>query len=83
MGKPQCLDCQLCSILGGGHTGAAFELFGEAAGIDEAALVRDLGGGEAGFIEQAHGSEDSGLDEELLGTDAEGGLEAALQVTKR
>jgi hypothetical protein len=53
-------------------------LFGEAARIDEAATAGELGGGEAGFVEQAHGGEDAGLDKELLGTDAEGGLEAAL-----
>ena len=82
MGEPRGLSCLLRSILGGRHAGAVFELFGEATGIDEAGFAGDLGGGEAGFVEEAHGGEDSGLDEELLGADAEGGLEAALQVAK-
>ena len=55
MSDPQCLDCLLRSILGGGRACAAFELFGEAAGIDEAAFGGDLGGGEAGFLEEGHG----------------------------
>lgn len=58
-------------------------MFGEAVGTDEAALVHDLGGGETGFIEQAHGDDGSCLDKKILGADAEGSLEAALQVTKR
>ena len=49
------LPCLLRSILGGGHSGAVFELFGEAAGIDEASFAGDLGGGEAGFLEEGHG----------------------------
>jgi len=55
MGEARCLSCLVRSILGGGHSGAVFELFGEAAGIDEASFAGDLGGGEAGFIEEAHG----------------------------
>ncbi len=50
-----------------GHSGAVFELFGEAAAIDEASFAGDLSGGEAGLIEEAHGGEDSGLEVELLG----------------
>ena len=83
MGEQLCLSCLLRSIIDGCHPSAAFKLFGEAAGINEAGFAGDLAGGEAGFVEQAHGGEDSGLDEELLGADAEGGLEAALQVAKR
>ncbi len=83
MGEPRGLSCLLRSIFGGCHPGAVFELFGEAAGIDKAAFAGDFGGGEAGFVEEARGGEDSGLDEELLGADAEGGLKAALQVAKR
>ncbi len=55
MDGPRCLDCLSRPILGGGHTCAVFELFGEAAGIDEAGFAGDLGGGGAGFIEEAHG----------------------------
>ena len=83
MVAPQCLSLLLRPILGRRHAGAVFELFGEAAGIDEAGFAGDLGGGEAGFVEETHGGEDSGLDEELLWADAEGGLEAALQVAER
>ena len=83
MVAPQCLSLLLRPILGRRHAGAVFELFGEAAGIDEAGFAGDLGGGEAGFVEETHGGEYSGLDEELLGADAEGGLEAALQVPER
>lgn len=82
MSESQCLDSLLRSILDGCHPSAVFELFGETAGIDEAGFAGDLGSGEAGFVEEAHGGEDSCLDEELLRTDAEGGLEAALQVAK-
>ena len=66
----KCLPRLLRSILGGCHPRAVFELFGEAAGIDEAAFAGDLGGGEAGFVEEARGGEDSGLVEELLGANA-------------
>ena len=45
MDGPQCLPRLLRSILGWGRVGAAFELFGEAAGIDEAGFAGDLGGG--------------------------------------
>ncbi len=55
MGEPRCLPRLLRSIFGGCHPGAVFELFGEAAGIDKAGFAGDLGGGEAGFIEEAHG----------------------------
>lgn len=55
MDGPRCLDCLSRPILGGGYTCAVFELFGEAAGIDEADFAGDLGGGGAGFIEEVHG----------------------------
>ena len=54
IGQARCLSCQVRSILGGGHSGAVLELFGEAAGIDEASFAGDLSGGEAGLIEEAH-----------------------------
>ena len=78
-----CLNCLPRSILSGGHAGAAFEVLCERTRIHETAPLGDLGGGEAGFVEEAHGGEDSGLDEELLWADAKGGLEAALQVAER
>jgi hypothetical protein len=44
MVAPQCLPRLLRSILGWSRASAVFELFGEAAGINEAGFAGDLGG---------------------------------------
>lgn len=64
----------------GSHTDALPEMLGETARIDESTETGDLGGVERGLLEHSLSGENAGLDEELLGSDPEGGAETALEL---
>lgn len=67
----------------GSHPDALPEMLGETARIDESTETGDLGGVERGLLEHSLSGENACLDEELLGSDPEGGAEAALELPER
>ncbi len=66
----------------GSHPDALPEMLGETARIDESTETGDLGGIEGSLLKHPLSGENTGLDEELLGSDPEGGAEAALKLAE-
>ena len=62
------------------HAGALAELLGEGALITETVVQRDLDDGVGGLGESFSGGLNAGTQQELVGTEAEGSSELAVQV---